>query len=205
MSIAPAPHVAPLELWRIAQTFITTLFNLFGAPEEITAGEFLAPKTHALILTWLRAGEAFLRRLLLIEAAALPPDINATLGRRKSRRVRKLRTFTADNPEQWRVSFRCFVSPKIAHQEPRRKVERKGEPTRFYSARPLAERAEALLRAFNNPAPYAQRLANQLYQRPHRARMLLAYPSDAPNYVGDEAFSESQPLAEAAVKPIDPG
>ena len=206
MSLAPAPHVAPLELWRIARAFITTLFNLFGAPGEIAAGEFVTPKTHALIRTWLRAGEAFLRRLLLIEATAFTPNnLNATLGRRKSRRVRKLCTFTADKPEQWRVSFRCFVSPKLAHQEPRRKVERKGEPTRFYSAWPLAERAEALLRAFNNPAPYAQRLANQLYQRPHRARLLLAYPSDAPNYVGDEAFSESQPLAEAAVRRIDPG
>ena len=71
MSLAPAPHVAPLELWRIARAFITTLFNLFGAPGEIAAGEFVTPKTHALIRTWLRAGEGFLRMCYLKDEAKL--------------------------------------------------------------------------------------------------------------------------------------
>jgi hypothetical protein len=203
---AEPPRHAPIEFWRVALAFITTFFNLFGAPEEIAAGDTLTAKTHAQIVRWLRAGEAYLRRLLLIEAAALTPNIEKpVLGRRKTRRVRKLRYFTADKPEQWRVSFRCIVHRNIPNQETRRKAERKGEPVRFYSAWPLAERAEALLRAYNNPAPHAQRLANALYKRPHKARTLLDYPDDAPNLVGDDAFAETQLLAEGAVKRIDPG
>jgi hypothetical protein len=195
-----------LPLWRIAQTFINTLFNLFGAPEQIAADHTLTAKAHALLLSWLRVGEALIRRLLLIEAAALTPNTaNATLGRRKTGRVRTLRYFYAEQPEKWRVSFRCIVSPKISNQEPRRKAERKGQPVRFYSAWPLAERAEALLRAYNDPAPYAQRLANALYRRPHRAKTLLAYPENAPARIGEEGFATLEATAALALKRIDPG
>ncbi len=43
------------------------------------------------------------------------------------------------------------------------------EPSRFRSAWPLAERYEAIVRAFNEPALYAQRLARRLYAQPWRA------------------------------------
>lgn len=48
---------------------------------------------------------------------------------------------------------------------------------RFRSAWPLAERYEALMRAFNDPAPYARRLAGRLHATPHRlAEALRASP-----------------------------
>lgn len=197
---------ATLPLWRIAQAFITMVFNIFGAPEEIAAKHTLTAKTHTHLLSWLRAGEALIRRLLLIEAAALTPSaVDATLRRRRTKRVRTLRFFTSDKPEQWRVSFRCIVSPKIPNQDRRRTIERKGAPVRFYSAWPLAERAEALLRAYNNPAPFAQRLANALYLRPHRAKTLLTYPQDAPTLIGELDFARTHEPAARALKRIDPG
>lgn len=51
------------------------------------------------------------------------------------------------------------------------------KPTKFYSAWPLAERYEALLRVFNNPAPFAKRLAARLHATPHRAAELMRLPA----------------------------
>lgn len=62
---------APLSLWCAAQAFLHTLFDLFGAPEQLVARHTLMLAQHALILPWLCVGEALLRRLLLIEAALL--------------------------------------------------------------------------------------------------------------------------------------
>jgi hypothetical protein len=44
------------------------------------------------------------------------------------------------------------------------------KPAKFHSAWPLAERYEALIRVFNDPAPYAKRLVARLNAAPHRAR-----------------------------------
>ena len=87
-----------------------TLYNLFGAPEDLAARHTLLKKERDLVLDWLRAGEALMRRLLLIEAVALiasaaPPPRPAA---RAKPRQRKLMTFTAEHPEAWRVSFRCI-------------------------------------------------------------------------------------------------
>jgi len=53
------------------------------------------------------------------------------------------------------------------------------------TAWPLAERAEALLRAFNNPAPYAKRLARRLHTAPQRAAQLTRHPPNLPHIVDD--------------------
>ena len=77
---------APLALWRIAQGFINTLYNLFGAPEDLAARHTLMKKERDLVLDWLRAGEALMRRLLLIEAVgyagAAPPPRHARKANR---------------------------------------------------------------------------------------------------------------------------
>jgi len=49
-----------------------TLFNLFGAPEDVAFRHTLTRAPYALMLSWIRCAEAMLRRLLLIEAAAFP-------------------------------------------------------------------------------------------------------------------------------------
>jgi len=58
------------------------------------------------------------------------------------------------------------------------KASRRGPGPRVYSAWPLAERAEAVLRAFNEPAPFARRLAYRLRRRPQLARRLTHIPDD---------------------------
>jgi hypothetical protein len=47
------------------------------------------------------------------------------------------------------------------------------------AAWPLAERYEAILRVFNNPEPYARRLAARLHATAHRLRELFRAPPEA--------------------------
>ena len=54
-----------------------------------------------------------MRRLLLIEASAYPKPNTRPLLRPARVRTRKLMSFTAEAPEKWRVSFRCFSSPAL--------------------------------------------------------------------------------------------
>ena len=64
-------------------------------------------------------------------------------------------------------------------------------PRAFRSAWPLAERYEALLRVFNAPAAYAQRLARRLHATPHHLHEALHAPPEAYERVDDfAAFGE---------------
>jgi hypothetical protein len=73
MSETPPPdhRTAPLALWRIAQTFLHTLHALFGDPSRIAFQHTLTKEPYDLLLSWIRCGEAMMRRLLLIEARRL--------------------------------------------------------------------------------------------------------------------------------------
>lgn len=168
---------APLALWRVAAAFMHILHVLFGAPEDVAARDTLRLAAHKLLASWLRAGEAMMRRLLIIEAAAYAKPNARPLLRAPHKRKRKLMSFTADAPEQWRVSFRCFLGPPASRRPaPAHAGETPAfhnKPAQLRSAWPLAERYEALLRVFNNPLPYARRLARQLYAAPQRLCELL--------------------------------
>jgi hypothetical protein len=70
MPTAPAPIInAPPILWAAARVLITTIFALFGEPARIAAQHTHRKAERTLLLKWLRAGEALMRHLLLIEAA----------------------------------------------------------------------------------------------------------------------------------------
>lgn len=240
---------APIALWRVAAAFMHILHALFGAPEDVAARHTLRFEAHKLMASWLRAGEAMMRRLLIIEAAAYArPNIRPLL-RETRKRTRKPMHFTPDAPQKWRVSFRCFTSTKglspskaeakhtelrqaqgptgprpfIVHEREdfrglrpskpranRKRAQRtryrpilrqdrewvmRSEPIRFRSPWPLAERYEALLRAFNTPGAYARRLARQIHATPHRLRELLHAPPEAARRV--EGFAELTAAAEA--------
>lgn len=190
------------------RALVCTIFNLFGDPARIAWQHTHTAKQRGLLLTWLRAGEALMRQLLLIEASHYPrpntrPLLAVKLKARK--RVRRLVTFEAEKPEEWRVSFRCLLDRRrLAGDDrssrakaaggdagaPRRRSREERWPSdypppKFYSAWPLAERAEALLRAFNDPEPYAKRLAALLYARPHRAAALTRHPPNLPHVMDD--------------------
>ncbi len=67
--------------------------------------------------------------------------------------------FFPDRPDAWRVTFRT-----MERERPRLRLGGRSHraPLKFYSAWPIAERFEALLRVHNNPAPFAKRLARRL-------------------------------------------
>jgi hypothetical protein len=205
-----------------------TLYNLFGAPEDVAFDHTYTRKPYLLLLSWLRCAEAMLRRLLLIEASAYPKPNTRPLLRPKRQRVRKLRHFTHDKPEEWRVSFRCFQALRFSspvnggsvigkandegganaqspaafalhrplNQASPDRSPARGGARRLFSAWPLAERYEALLRVYNNPEPYARRLAARLHAVPHRIKEIFRAPPEAEHRIDCyEALTHS---AEAA-------
>jgi hypothetical protein len=166
----PAPHDppnrrAPLTVWRAVHAFLTTLFHIFGAPEEVAARHTLTLKDHQRMVPWLRAAEALMRRMIFIEAALLTSETQAPIAKaalKKSAHPRRVVGFDAEHPERWRVSFRCFEAAR--HRGARSATHCRDTKTApgFRSAWPIAERLEALLRACNDPLPYAKRLAQRL-------------------------------------------
>jgi hypothetical protein len=190
---APVRH-APLSLWRVAGALLTTLHHLFGDASDIAALHTVTARTRALMLPWLRAAEALLRRLLLVEASHYArEELAPARPRARLARTRRVVAFDPAKPDEWRVTFRCVLD----RRRPRRRDA--GGPrqnaSRFHTAWPLAERYEALMRAYNDPAPYARRLARRLYAEPLRAAAILAHPLPE---VGREQIEAATPLAEAA-------
>ena len=192
---APVTHAPPI-LWAAARALICTIFALFGEPSYIAWQHTHRQSQRTLLLKWLRAGEALMRHLLLIEAAAYAKPNTRPLLRERRARVRRLVTFEADKPEAWRVSFRCFASVTRGPRKPRSPSPRRPRLSReerwcaeywpkpkFYSAWPLALRAEAMLRAFNNPESCARRLAARLHATPHRAASLTRHPPNLPHVI----------------------
>ena len=197
-------RTAPLVLWRVAQSFLHTLHALFGGPERIAFQHTLTEELYRLLLSWVRCGEAMMRRLLLIEAASYPkPNTPPRLWPKRTRK-RRLVGFDDDKPETWRARLRYFTSIRscpakrvrsTSKRAPERRPEDYPEPigdmhfhqgpwftakrAKFYSAWPLAERYEALLRVFNDPAPYARRLAKRLHAVRHRIAEILRAPPEA--------------------------
>ncbi len=217
MHPAPKPiRNAPIALWRVAEAFLHTLHNLFGAPEDVAFRHTLTRAPYRLLLSWIRVGEAMLRRLLLIEAAALPkPNTRPILwpathllGRKK--RARRMMEFFDDKPEDWRVSFRCFQSTTLRQAQRDAGVCKaklgsvtlslsKGDAARFHSVWPLAERYEALIRVFNDPTAYAKRLAKHLYAKAAKALRSLVRESKEARHRIDlyDQFVQHCDLAEA--------
>jgi hypothetical protein len=210
------------------RAFLCLLFDLFGEPGDIAARGLLSRKNRALMLPWLHAGEAFLRRLLFIEALALSVETRAPARKRAARpRVRRLHHFCADKPDDWRVTFRLAPSARRAGGGGGRRLTRPAlalppalvmpalQPAQFQLARalcahrsaaprqttqraerdadnawPMAERFEAMLRAYNDPEPAARRLARLLQCKPQRAlQALRPAPAALANLFGIEQFA----------------
>jgi len=228
MPSATAPITnAPPILWAALRALITTIFALFGEPQRIAAQHTHRKSERTLLLKWLRAGEALMRHLLLIEAAHhAKPNTRPLLRANKlllGKRRRRPMSFEADKPEAWRVSFRVLHLPprrggSAERSEAKGDVDgarapsdafgvsspaRGGDKRRFYSAWPLAERAEALLRAFNNPEPYAKRLAARLHTTPHRAADITRYPENLPQVI--DCFDTLRETVRAARRRIESG
>jgi len=200
------------HLWLIAQDFLTLLSNLFGAPQVLAEQHALTRKAWSHCAAWLRAGEALMRLLLLIEAAKFAKPNLQSEARNKRVRARRLMGFCADAPEAWRVSFRVMgraqshasATPNHAHAPPHAQSQaprtQRRTAAHLRSAWPLAERAEALLRVFNDPAPFARRLAAKLHATPNLAMKVFAYTEDARAMIGEEDFEQIRRAAAHALK-----
>lgn len=163
---------APLALWRVAEAFLRTLHVLFGPPEAVARQGLIGISAHKMLAAWLRCAVAMMRRLVLIEAAALPAP--APAKQRPARpRTPRIMAFYADQPEAWRVSFRVLALARA-------RTGARTKPVRRMLARspwPLAERYEALLRVFNAPLPFAARAARRLHRQPSRLCAALRAPA----------------------------
>lgn len=179
-TMQPAPQTtAPPALWRIARAFLCVLHDLFGAPSDIARAHSLTHAAYKLLLSWLRVGEAMMRRLIAIEAAAFPKPNTRPLLHVSRKRARHMMEFWPEKPDEWRVSFRCFTDARSTRAcGPRKPPQRVPGSPIFHSAWPLAERFEALIRVFNNPIPAAHRLAARLHARPHTLGAVLAAPAE---------------------------
>ncbi len=157
-----APRRAPITLWRFARTLIEDMHGLFGPPEHIAAAAYIKRELYRQMLTWIGAAEAFIRRLLFVEARALIAAGALTPSRARKHAPRPKRRIELDpaQPQTWRVSFRLLDESRSS-----RKARPNASATRFKTVRdawPLALRCEALLRVFNDPYLYARRLARRL-------------------------------------------
>ncbi|MBI3445286.1 MAG: hypothetical protein HY055_07965 [Magnetospirillum sp.] len=155
-------------------------------------------------LTWLRPAEAILRRLIFIEAHKLgenaPPAFSPRAGKRSARK-RAASVFDPANPEAWRVTFRCSTP---ATRRPRAARPRRHAPSCQIFTRPLAARFEALLRAFNDPAPYALRLTRRL-NPPGANRVQDEPPPNTRDLYGRELYDTLDFHYRTAVSGIDTG
>jgi len=99
------------------------------------------------------------------------------------------------------VSFRC--TPSANNRGPRQAGLSRRAPRQILS-RPLAERCEALLRAFNDPAPFALRLARRL-KRPSTKRIHDEPPPNTRDLFGREIYDRLDFHYRAAFHGVDTG
>ena len=188
MSIAANHRNAPIALWRVASRLMITLFNLFGEPDALARQHSMGAKDYKLACNWLRTVEALFRRLLFIEASYYVGEITPPKPRLKRPRQRREMAFFPDQPDAWRVTFRM----ERGRPRPRGSSRSHRAPLKFYSAWPLAERFEALLRVHNNPTPFAKRLARRL--NAERVEDILKAPAELEHRIDAAPFAEIEEL-----------
>ncbi|MGE3303096.1 MAG: hypothetical protein AB7M12_08270 [Hyphomonadaceae bacterium] len=190
------------QAWAQLSAMIGWVAALFGAPAEIAARLAFLKKDRQDFLSWLAPLEALARRLLFIEAAALPAlnaAVHFTPAGRIANAYRDAQPAELDGESaRWRVMFR--VGPRKPAGQPassRREKAVRVRPDPLYNAIPLARRLEALARLAQNRAAIVRALARKLQARPaHVARAFAPYRHPARHCA--EALGEAQEHADAA-------
>jgi hypothetical protein len=204
----PDLRLAPIDLWRIVSRYLTEVFTLFGAREQIAAQRVLDKAAYLLVLAWLRAGEWLMREVLLIEAALIGARAFRPAAKLYNKSGLKARAplppFHSVNPEDWRVSFCCFADRR--HPRQLSLPARRGQsisPRSYFSAWPIAQRCEALLRVFNDPAACAKKLARRLLAKPEISARLLKIHPGANDQIGREDAARIRAAAHSARQAFD--
>ena len=165
-----------------------TLFNLFGEPDALAHQHSMGAEDYKLAWNWLRTVEALFRRLLFIEASYYVGEVTPPKPRTKRPRQKRQMAFFPDQPDAWRVTFRM----ESGRASPRRSSRSHRAPLKFYSAWPLAERFEALLRVHNDPTPFAKRLARRL--NAERVADILKAPAELEHRIDPAPYAEIEEL-----------
>jgi len=174
---------SPADLWVALRELLQWTFALLRNPEDVARRNLFPRMIRAQLSEALRPAEQFLRRLLFLDALKLDPPPRETQHARASTTTPEKdqpAEFDCEHPEQWRVRF--IVRERERAYGAASKNTKAGpdpnSPWRLVSTRPLAKRWEALIRAFNDPAPYALRLARLMRKRPEAVARLCAPPAE---------------------------
>lgn len=196
----PTAHPELKAPWSIAEMLLGVVAAAFGAPADIEARGAVKREFGRSLRDWLRAAEALVRRLLLIEAASLDvaPSAPAQSAPARATFAREL------PPRARRCSFRVFIDRRPSFREQRAGRIRRA-PTASIPTAPLAARAAALIDVVARPAIWARRVARKLVRRPYRARALARYPAHAPRFVGQDNFETTEAPVNWALARYDSG
>ena len=164
---APSPHDRLPGLWAYAGMVWEQLTDLFGAPLDLIAQEYISKQKHRRLGDWLRNVEGLVRRILLLAALTLQlAPVKAAAPRTWG--IGRFHRTWWDDPLTWKVSFRVLRSrpePRPAPVKPRKKKDPDDESTWRSPARwtrPMAKRIEALRRAIRYRDDHIRRLARRL-------------------------------------------
>lgn len=153
------PPSAEQTSWDQLRVFLGDFAGLFGKPNALARALDFSKRHYDVAAAWLRAMEAWLRRLLLIAAArAAPPVAHEQKKRPPHKSSAAGASFASDDSAEWRVSFHLTAGKRARISERRRK----SLPRRFWDPVPLALRFEALLRAAQHPERHIRRTARIL-------------------------------------------
>jgi hypothetical protein len=176
-----------LAAWEQVKVLLGFITALFGAPGALAAQLYLRAATRLEILQWLAPLEALARRLLAIEALALPPP-NMPPPRTRLRdapvdgalREPALPAAAAADPETWRVVFNLWPGARAGAHTPARAhtAAPEGDPPLLRNALSLARRIEALRRLAEAPEHALRRMAALLAAR--RAEAAARFTNYAP-------------------------
>jgi hypothetical protein len=153
-----APNDAALTIWRVVREHIAGLWRTHGSPADVALFGFIGSTLRRELLSWLQPIEGVLRRLIARDAALLAPSLKLRPLRKHKRAGTRRVIIDPAQPETWRVVFRSDEKTSArAHRGAR--TLRAPSP---YESFALALRFEACVRVFNDPGPFARRLAFRL-------------------------------------------
>lgn len=225
---APTPIAT---LWQNARAWFADALDVFGGPENIRRiVDRLARRT---IARQLKALEALVMKLLLIEAANLAPRPAAPQRTRAASPQQGRTTSAIDptQPETWRVCYQIQIPPEPTPRFAPRirslgrsrfiratvlsakallatKCANTIETREHASAEKLARRFEALRRVFANPLPRARRLQRKLLalkQRAFAAAKRIALRKPPPRQLDPLFHERAQYAAEHAAPAFNTG
>jgi|CXWL01.1.fsa_nt_gi hypothetical protein len=182
------------SLWATLEAFLHAAFNLFGTPIDLAEKAWLRIAEYKRVRDWLFRCEELFRRVLYIDARALSVEAKPPATRRS--KARKHASFDPEFPNTWRCGFSLHSSgPPASSRHLSKRKPPNAWPTTTACAYGLAQRYEALIRAWNNRERLVRRMARLLQKLPLIGK-LFAQPTRT--YAQQKPTSGDFSVADAA-------